>query len=426
MDSRKDNVVSPSPTAFSASSPELTSHPAPSQPTSDRYSPGLAHPHPGSHPHHPNRTGHRQAGAPIQRESQHYPMAERCMCSSCHLSAKLFPRTDDGRIVLPIVPVHPTHGGNIVCSASGSNLAQYMLAPSDEHSGHHWARSTSNATNSTTMTSMSYGGDTSPQFDQQSQPRPRRPTTSNRGTAQRLAYAHQTSYLPSETRDRRAEDHLVRQLDGDEDPEMKSLNPVALIGPGVAGTHSHSSPQLPLNTVPQSRSRHHRPPPQASPPPTQQHRPGASSRQGAREYNTTNHEVVMKVSVNRPTSGTYTGPPLPPHPPVAPMASLTINPSAGRGRPKGKAKAKALANQGDELSEGGSSTRNSPMSGVLSHPQIGNIVPDALMSVDKSVGLSSSTGESFGQVDLAPCKPRRGRPPRHEVVPGMGEFTVFL
>jgi hypothetical protein len=88
------------------------------------------------HPHQqvPSRSA-RQTRNPIHRESQHYPMAERCMCSSCHLSAKLFPRTGDGRIMLPVVPVARTHAtahvhiGNH--GAEGSDLTQYMLASND-------------------------------------------------------------------------------------------------------------------------------------------------------------------------------------------------------------------------------------------------------------------------------------------------------
>lgn len=66
------------------------------------------------------------------------------MCSSCHLSAKLFPRTDDGRILLPTVPVArsgPSHAGGyphdsgVVYVGEGSDLMQYMLASSDGLSG---------------------------------------------------------------------------------------------------------------------------------------------------------------------------------------------------------------------------------------------------------------------------------------------------
>jgi hypothetical protein len=203
---------------------------------------------------------------------------------------------------------------------------------------------------------------------------------------------------------------------------MKSLNPASLIGPGVAGAHASPAAQVPGHGSPHPRSRPH--PSHTSPPLPQQH--SDHPRRSTREYDPADHELVMQVTVNRPPSGSYTGPQLPPHPPVVPMASLTINPSAGRGRPKGKAKAKAPPAVGDDSSEGGSSSRNSPMSGLPPQPLMGASVPDALMSVDRSIGSSISQGDSSGQAELAPCKPRRGRPPRHEVVPGMGEFTVFL
>jgi hypothetical protein len=93
------------------------------------------------HPHQqqvPSRSA-RQTRNPIHRESQHYPMAERCMCSSCHLSAKLFPRTGDGRIMLPVVPVTRTHAATHAHighhGAEGSDLTQYMLAPNDIQGG---------------------------------------------------------------------------------------------------------------------------------------------------------------------------------------------------------------------------------------------------------------------------------------------------
>jgi hypothetical protein len=210
---------------------------------------------------------------------------------------------------------------------------------------------------------------------------------------------------------------------------MKSLNPETLIGPGVSGTHPHTHlpiSQPPANQPPYSRSLPHH---TIHNLPPQKHGSEVSTRRTTREYGSGDHEMVMQVSVNPtgPSSGSYTGSLLPPHPNMMPMASLTINPSAGRGRPKGKAKAKAPT-MGDESPEGGAGTRTSPMLSGPSHllyPQIGNVVPDPLMSVDKSIGSSASPGD-LSQAELAPCKPRRGRPPRHEVVPGMGEFTVFL
>lgn len=94
-----------------------------------------------SHPMHylPNRTSGRQTRHAMHRESQHYPMAERCMCSSCHLSAKLFPRTEDGRIMLPIVPVtrsvsahgHVPFGHTHAYAGQPGDLVQYMLVPNE-------------------------------------------------------------------------------------------------------------------------------------------------------------------------------------------------------------------------------------------------------------------------------------------------------
>lgn len=164
--------------------------PSPS-PTSGRTNRDLT-PHGAPHLHQtqqyqlPNRSG-RQTRHPIHRESQHYPMAERCMCSSCHLSSKLFPRTGDGRIVLPIVPLTRSPSAHPYGSAPGGcyvgesgDLAQYMLAPSDSQSGEfsvssfrgsrvrlslsysgHGRPSTSSTTSSMTMTTASYASGSS-------------------------------------------------------------------------------------------------------------------------------------------------------------------------------------------------------------------------------------------------------------------------
>jgi hypothetical protein len=141
MDKEK-KAISPPSTAFSAS--DSTPATASARTSHDRTPQATPHLYLSQHHLHPNHPPGRQARVPMQREPQHYPMAERCMCSSCHLSAKLFPRTDDGRIVLPIVPVaHSasnqaggyTQGGDAVYVRDGGDLVQYMLAPGDGNSG---------------------------------------------------------------------------------------------------------------------------------------------------------------------------------------------------------------------------------------------------------------------------------------------------
>ncbi|KXN84464.1 hypothetical protein AN958_12439 [Leucoagaricus sp. SymC.cos] len=406
---RGRNTISPPTSAFSSSGLPLSSATPSTRADHDRPPPLLAHSHTGPHHLHPNRPVGRQPRAPIQREPQHYPMADRCMCSTCHLSAKLFPRTDDGRILLPVVPVnrsgssHPdgrTHSGSAVYVGEGGDLVQYMLAPGDEYSRHHRPLDSSTATSNTTLTAGTHGSCLNSQTRHHQ-------VTSQPATTRSASGTHSKQLDYPDARMRSSDDHPVRQADGNGDTEMKSLNPATLIGPGVSGAYPHPI-QHPLLGSPHAQSvSRHRPNTSLSHHSSslpQQRRPDESSHRNTREYDPTDHERVVHVSVNaaRPPSGSYTGPPLPPHPGVVPMASLTINPSAGRGRPKGKAKAKAPS--GDDSSEGGSSARGSPPT-VASNP---------------------SSGDFSGQAELAPCKPRRGRPPRHEVVPGMGEFTVFL
>lgn len=197
---------------------------------------------------------------------------------------------------------------------------------------------------------------------------------------------------------------------------MKVLHPTLLIGPGVAGarTGSRSNP-LPSPVHPSQQPEH------------------GPSRRGTR-----GHEYEMAQASSRPPSSSYTGPPLPPHPAAVfpTSSSMAIPPvKRGRGRPKGKAKAKTSASAADTSSDGSNSTRNSPNLPVpLSAPSHFQSFPHSITHLPTlpqaaSAALNAnSAGDSAAQVlqDLPPCKPRRGRPPRHEVVPGMGEFTVFL
>ncbi|KAF9446760.1 hypothetical protein P691DRAFT_167319 [Macrolepiota fuliginosa MF-IS2] len=65
------------------------------------------------------------------RFSQEHP-EEACFCSACHLSSELFPRREDGKIVLPVVPA--TGDSPLVCAdphptASRSPLQASVTAP---------------------------------------------------------------------------------------------------------------------------------------------------------------------------------------------------------------------------------------------------------------------------------------------------------
>lgn len=188
---------------------------------------------------------------------------------------------------------------------------------------------------------------------------------------------------------------------------MKVPPPTSLTGPGVAGSRNVS------------RSN-----PLSSP----NHSSHSSEHNSLRQPDHDCEYETAKLS-SRPPSGSYTGPLLPPHPPVTlQLSPMVMNPTAKRGRPKGKGKSKTGTSTADNLSDGASSTRNSPNlpllgpnhSQSLQHPASH---PSALL---QSANGPSNPAISAVQQDLAPCKPRRGRPPRHEVVPGMGEFTVFL
>jgi hypothetical protein len=190
---------------------------------------------------------------------------------------------------------------------------------------------------------------------------------------------------------------------------MKVSHPTLLTGPGVAGSRSVSR----FNSHP-------------SPNHTSQSSDLNPPRQTPHDY-----DYESAKSSGRLRSSSYTGPPLPPHPAlVLQLSSMVMNPTAKRGRPKGKGKSKPATSSADNFSDGASSTRNSPnlplggpnhsqpLQHPASHQQSANGVPNA--AIGPLIGVSAA------QQDLAPCKPRRGRPPRHEVVPGMGEFTVFL
>ena len=217
----------------------------------------------------------------------------------------------------------------------------------------------------------------------------------------------------------------MRQLDGDGNAEMKSLHPATLVGPGVAGTRTRagrtlSSPESPFSPSPLALRPQQPHFTSAGHDTSQRHRATGSARRYTHDYGPVNHESMMSVPVDASVS--YSGPPLPPPPTVLPMGSLTINPSAGRGRPKGKSKGKPV--NGDEPLELDVSPRTSPR--LTGPAQLGNPPPNALISIGRSMSVDTTVVDSSGPVELAPCKPRRGRPPRHEVVPGMGEFTVFL
>jgi hypothetical protein len=190
---------------------------------------------------------------------------------------------------------------------------------------------------------------------------------------------------------------------------MKVPHLTLLTGPGVAGSRSVSR----FNTHP-------------SPNHSSQSSEPNPLRQPAHDY-----EYETAKSSGRPRSSSYTGAPLPPHPAlVLQLSSMVMNPTAKRGRPKGKGKSKPGTSTADNFSDGPNSTRNSPNLPLVgpnhsqplqypaSHQQSANGPPNA--------AIGPLIGASAVQQDLAPCKPRRGRPPRHEVVPGMGEFTVFL
>lgn len=241
-------------------------------------------------------------------------------------------------------------------------------------------------------------------------------------------------------------DHLAQgrevghsDVDVTRDAEMKALDPTSLIGPGVAGPPG------------QSRPHHHHPSLSQRLSPD---RP-ASSHSTKRDYEQ-DYDYAMGPPPSRPLSGAYRGPPLPPHPSPVTISSSHSNmgpPHSGRGRPKGKGKSKTTASM-DASSDGSGSTRNSPVppipipgsSSSISNPPTSRHHPPPPppplhhthhMSMTGVNGeLVTARGQGQGQqqqqtqgqmqVELAPCKPRRGRPPRHEVVPGMGEFTVFL
>ncbi|EKM76421.1 hypothetical protein AGABI1DRAFT_131249 [Agaricus bisporus var. burnettii JB137-S8] len=364
---------------------------------------------PHQHQQVPTRSA-RQTRNPIHRESQHYPMAERCMCSSCHLSAKLFPRTGDGRIVLPIVPVTRTqtaHAHNGSHGAEGGDLTQYMLAPSDTPGG--LGRSSSSSTaNDVSASAPLYPSEVNPTANLHG----RAHMVQSHCSASLYHDYHHHADLTSSTRppvldpcerDSERDD----RLDNDGDTEMKVPPPTSLTGPGVAGSRNVS------------RSN-----PLSSP----NHSSHSSEHNSLRQPDHDCEYETAKLS-SRPPSGSYTGPLLPPHPPVTlQLSPMVMNPTAKRGRPKGKGKSKTGTSTADNLSDGASSTRNSPNlpllgpnhSQPLQHPASH---PSALL---QSANGPSNPAISAVQQDLAPCKPRRGRPPRHEVVPGMGEFTVFL
>lgn len=145
MDREGNSTSGPTMSSISTSGSTSASTASSGRTSRERTPHGQPQPHQSQH-HQPNRPSGRQPRHPIHRESQHYPMAERCMCSSCHLSARLFPRTEDGRIMLPIVPgvrspsAHAygptTHGyGGGGCVGENGDLMQYMLASNEGHLG---------------------------------------------------------------------------------------------------------------------------------------------------------------------------------------------------------------------------------------------------------------------------------------------------